>query len=645
MEKILAIDDQPDNLITIKAVVKMLLPDYEVVTAMSGTQGIEQAREHQPDVILLDIIMPGMDGYEVCELLKEDELTKHIPVVMVTALRTDSNSKVRALDLGADAFVSKPFEPVELAAQLKVILRTKKAEDKLRGEKEHLDRLVKERTIVLEEANLFNKSLLDTIPFPIEIVNKRGEILFMNPVLEKLVGKNKIGSFCWELYKDDKQQCKDCPLSEKKLNGKIIKTETEGLFGGRTFEITHRSMIFNGEEAVMEIFVETTERKIFENELITAKEKAQESDRLKTAFLANMSHEIRTPMNGILGFTTLLQEPGLTGEDQNRFIEIIKKSGDRMLNTVDDIIEISKLETGQIKVVNRKLNASLHLNTLFQFFEFEANQKGLQLKLGNQIPDDDNQIITDKNKFSSILSNLIKNAIKFTDKGFIEIGGIKKQQYFEFYVKDTGIGIPKKRIDAIFNRFEQADIDDVRAFEGSGLGLAIAKSYVELLGGEIWVESAINEGSTFYFTIPSVAENFSVAKFNSEGIQNESEKKVKNINVLITEDDEISKLHLSILLKKTATKISFASTGKEAVEFCNQNPDTNLILMDIKMPVMDGFAATRKIRTFNKKVTIIAQTAFALEGDREKALEAGCNDYVSKPISKDILHNTINKYF
>ncbi|WP_346858594.1 response regulator [uncultured Draconibacterium sp.] len=645
MEKILAIDDQPDNLITIKAVVKMLLPDYEVVTAMSGTQGIEQAREHQPDVILLDIIMPGMDGYEVCKLLKEDELTKHIPVVMVTALRTDSNSKVRALDLGADAFVSKPFEPVELAAQLKVILRTKKAEDKLRGEKEHLDRLVKERTIVLEEANLFNKSLLDTIPFPIEIVNKRGEILFMNPVLEKLVGKNKIGSFCWELYKDDKQQCKDCPLSEKKLNGKIIKTETEGLFGGRTFEITHRSMIFNGEEAVMEIFVETTERKIFENELITAKEKAQESDRLKTAFLANMSHEIRTPMNGILGFTTLLQEPGLTGEDQNRFIEIIKKSGDRMLNTVDDIIEISKLETGQIKVVNRKLNASLHLNTLFQFFEFEANQKGLQLKLGNQIPDDDNQIITDKNKFSSILSNLIKNAIKFTDKGFIEIGGIKKQQYFEFYVKDTGIGIPKKRIDAIFNRFEQADIDDVRAFEGSGLGLAIAKSYVELLGGKIWVESAINEGSTFYFTIPSVAENFSVAKFNSEGIQNESEKKVKNINVLITEDDEISKLHLSILLKKTATKISFASTGKEAVEFCNQNPDTNLILMDIKMPVMDGFAATRKIRTFNKKVTIIAQTAFALEGDREKALEAGCNDYVSKPISKDILHSTINKYF
>lgn len=490
----------------------------------------------------------------------------------------------------------------------------------------------KKTNLLLKELNRFNQTLLDTIPFSMEIVSLTGEILFLNPVLESLVGKDKVGQQCWSLYRDDKKQCSKCPLKSKIRMGEVNQLETSGVFGGRTFDIVHKSMLFNGEKALMEIFIETTERKKFENEIIKAKEKAQESDRLKSAFLANMSHEIRTPMNGILGFTELLKEPGLTGEDQSRYIDIITRSGDRMLNTVNDIIEISKIETGQIIISKQKMNVRRHLQTLYQFFELEAKNKGLQLSLDSQIKDEESEIITDKSKLSSILTNLIKNALKFTEQGFLKIGGQRKDDNIEFYIQDSGIGIPGNRLEAIFNRFEQADIDDEKVFEGSGLGLAISKSYVEMLGGKIWVESTVNSGTTFYFTIPYLSANKKPTA-NNTASPKEKIGTNKELNILVAEDDEISRLHLSILLKKITTKVRFVENGKDAVEMCKSNPDFNLILMDIKLPVMDGLEATRKIRKFNTEILIIAQTAFALQGDKEKALAAGCNDYLSKPIN------------
>lgn len=237
-------------------------------------------------------------------------------------------------------------------------------------------------------------------------------------------------------------------------------------------------------------------------ELIAAKEQAEESDRLKSSFLANMSHEIRTPMNGILGFTELLKEPDLTGDEQKMYIEIIKRSGDRMLDTVNDLIDISKIETGQMLTVNTEININDEMNVIYSFFKPEAESKGLKLEWLYQVPEDENIIQTDKHKLHSILTNLIKNAIKYSDEGEIEIGCYKEQQFLEFYVKDEGIGIPEDRLEAIFQRFEQVDILDARAFEGSGLGLAICKAYTEMLGGSIRVESTIGVGSVFYFNLP-----------------------------------------------------------------------------------------------------------------------------------------------
>ncbi|MDD4822888.1 MAG: ATP-binding protein [Bacteroidales bacterium] len=238
------------------------------------------------------------------------------------------------------------------------------------------------------------------------------------------------------------------------------------------------------------------------DELLQAKQKAEESDRLKTAFLANMSHEIRTPMNGILGFSSLLKEPDLVGEKREQYIEIIEKSGARMLNILSDIIDISKIESGQMVIRYSVVNVNELIKSIFVLFVFDVEAKKMSLTYNNGLRTEEACIKTDKEKLYSIISNLVKNAIKYTDKGSIEMGYSQTGDFLTFYVKDTGIGIPKKRQAAIFDRFVQADISDIQAREGAGLGLSIAKSLVELLGGEIWLESEEGEGSTFYFTLP-----------------------------------------------------------------------------------------------------------------------------------------------
>jgi signal transduction histidine kinase len=245
-----------------------------------------------------------------------------------------------------------------------------------------------------------------------------------------------------------------------------------------------------------------SERILLIKDLTIAKEKAEESDRLKSAFLANMSHEIRTPMNGILGFTDLLLNPDLNSEEKKAFIKIVHQSGQRMLNTVDDIVEISKIEAGLVNVIEKETDINESVEELTRFFQLEAEKKGLSLILGKLLPVENKKLMTDQTKLDSILTNLIKNAIKYTDSGIINVGCSQKGTEIEFYIKDTGIGIPTHRREAVFNRFEQADIEDKRAFQGSGLGLAISKSYIEMLGGKIWVESEEGKGSTFYFTLP-----------------------------------------------------------------------------------------------------------------------------------------------
>jgi PAS domain S-box-containing protein len=389
-----------------------------------------------------------------------------------------------------------------------------------------------------------------------------------------------------------------------------------------------------------------TEKKQLIDNLILAKNKAEESDRLKSAFLANMSHEIRTPMNGILGFSELLKMPGLSGEQQQEYIKIIEKSGARMLNIINDIVEISKIESGIAKVNLTETQINQQTQQVYKTFKTQAEDKGIQITLLNGLPTDESLVITDRDKVNSVLTNLVKNAIKFTFHGSIEFGYNLKNNELEFFVKDTGIGIPNDRQKAIFDRFVQADIADSRAFQGAGLGLSISKAFVEMLGGKIWVESESGNGSTFYFTIPHTTKSSNEISSETNIASNETAINLpRKLKILITDDDEVSSILMSIAFKKFSSEQIKAISGIQSIEICRNNPDIDLIMMDLKMPGMDGYEATRQIRKFNKKVIIIAQTAFALSGDREKALAAGCNDYIPKPLNLDSLKLLIQKHF
>jgi hypothetical protein len=378
-------------------------------------------------------------------------------------------------------------------------------------------------------------------------------------------------------------------------------------------------------------------------------EKAKLADKFKSTFLANMSHEIRTPMNGILGFASLLKDPDLNGDERQNYISIIEKSGARMLNIINDIVDISKIEAGVMKLDIRESNINEQIEYIYTFFKPEVESKGMRLNYFNSLSASEATINTDREKLYAILTNLVKNAIKFTNAGSIEFGynhiGSQNQiKELKFYVKDTGIGISRSRHKAVFDRFFQDDVADQEARQGAGLGLSITKAYIEMLGGKIWLESKEGVGSTFYFTIPYNTANKIVI---ADMVPEENLKKTEStrLKILIAEDDETSEALLKVMVKLFSKETLIARSGSMAIKVCRDNPDIDLILMDIQMPEVNGYEATRQIREFNKNVVIIAQTAYGLSGDKEKAIKAGCNDYISKPIDKEDLLKLVQKYF
>ena len=513
---------------------------------------------------------------------------------------------------------------------------------------------ITERKIAEKEITMLAHSLKCVNEY-VSITDLNDKILFVNESflktygyeLDELIGKNI----------NIVRSKKNAPELVNDILPNTIRGEWHGELlnerkDGSEFPIFLSTTIIKDKEnrilGLIGVGTDITERKIAEEELINAKERAEESDRLKSAFLANMSHEIRTPMNGIMGFAGLLKEPDLTSEETEEYIEMIEKSGIRMLNIINDIVSISKIESGLMEISVSKTNINEQIEYIYTFFKPETMQKGIQLSVSNPLPADDATIISDKEKIFAILSNLVKNAIKFTSKGAIEFGYEKKGKCLEFFVKDTGIGIPKEQTEFIFERFRQGSESLSRNYEGAGLGLSISKAFVEMLGGKIWVESDYGKGSVFYFTIPCYAKPDEKEKRENLGSVEETKDEVNpevlKLKILVTDDDETTHVLLKKFVGIFIREILTARNGLEAVETCRCNQDIDFVLMDIKMPEMDGYQATREIRKFNKDVIIIAQTAYAMESDREMAMEAGCNDFISKPFGKASLTALIKKH-
>ncbi len=382
-----------------------------------------------------------------------------------------------------------------------------------------------------------------------------------------------------------------------------------------------------------------SERKKTEEELRRAKEKAEESDRLKTAFLHNISHEIRTPMNAIIGFSELLNTPDLPSEKLKKFTETIVQSSNQLLSIITDIVSVATIEVGQAKIYEKETNLNYILKLLKEQFILKAEKQNVILNLNTALPDNEAIIKTDETKLTEILSNLISNSLKFTKQGSISFGYHLKESNLEFYIEDTGIGIPTDMHDKIFQRFRQVEITETRHYGGSGLGLSISKAYVELLGGKIWVTSELNKGSVFHFTIPYSKITPSVLSENSSIDTNSKSSKSKTI--LIAEDLDYNYQLLEEVLSEMELNIVWAKNGLEAVEACESNLQIDMVLMDIKMPVMDGYEATKRIKAFRPDLPIIAQTAFSTEMDKTKAIECGCIDFISKPFLRDALKSKI----
>ncbi len=619
------------------------------------------------------------------------------------------------------------------------------------------DRKLQEES--LRQSNELNQSLLQSIPFGMDIVDEFGNILFISNNLKKHASPVVIGQKCWELYRDDQTQCVNCPLLRGIRIGETDIYESSGVLGGKIFQISHTGMMFQGKKAMLEIFQDITEKKDIEKrvllmahalesisecvtvtdnsdiliyvnrsflntygysadevigqhanilrspdatmerardflpgtselgwrgeimnrkkdgtlfpillstslilddnenpialigvamditemrstreELIAAKELAEENNHLKTAFLNNMSHEIRTPMNHIMGFSSLMAEA--KGNDKDSYSDIILNSSNQLLSLIEDIILLSRLQSEKIEMDLNDFSPKSLLTSILEKTQNDESKKLISWHLG--VPKEYQQlsIHADFEKIKQILIILISNALKYTFEGSIELGFQVQSGILTFYVEDTGIGIPAQEQSKIYDSFYRGDQAISLVIGGTGLGLSIAKELVRALNSKLELSSVPGKGSIFSFSIPiALSAAMPLARKNSHTFQ----LPMNELSILIADDEMINFLYLEILLKGSVKRLDHALNGKVALDMAIKNR-YDLILMDLKMPVMDGFNATRELKLRFPQIPVIAQTAYSTPEDKTLAILAGCDDFIPKPIKKDILMEIIQKY-
>jgi len=497
----------------------------------------------------------------------------------------------------------------------------------------------------LEYANLNLKTVFDSTNDGIIIHDSKGSIQFLNNQAMKLfnIMEDEIGKYTVKDISATSmdQTILDCIWDEVfKGNPKTIEWTIKQLHTGieTNTQVSINSAIWYGNKVIVAVIRDFTERLRYEQELYKAKNRAEQSDRLKTVFLNNMSHEIRTPMNGIMGFSEMLQNPGISQEQQRNYIRIVQNSCQQLLRIIDDILEISTLETNQVKALTEKVCLNNLMLDLFSIFNLKTSSGQVSLFLKNDLSDEQSTIFTDPVKLHKILSNLIENALKFTYEGFVEFGYKLKGNNLVIYVKDTGIGISQQSQEHIFNRFSQEELEISKNRGGLGLGLSIAKENANLIGATISLDSEKGKGSVFYLTMdynPVFGNTFQTEDGLKEG--NGFSAYPASNTILIAEDEEINYLYIEALLmndKKVSYRILHAKNGIEAIELFKENPDIRIILMDLKMPLMHGYDAAVEILKIKPDIPIIAQTAYSTSYDREKALSAGFYDFISKPLDR-----------
>lgn len=519
---------------------------------------------------------------------------------------------------------------------------------------------LQEKIDSLEASQNNLQTIFNSISDAIIIHDIEGNILYLNNEARKIyhiTDEDKALSVFDIAYKSE-DYTKLPLLWEKAINnepqlfewtGRKLKTHEE-----ITLQVSINPTIWQEKPAIVAVLRDFAERKRFEQELLEAKEKAEVANKLKTEFINNMSHEIRTPMNGIIGFSDYLKSDDLSIPKRKAYAQIVINCSTQLLKIIDNLLTISTLEKKNEKLIIENFCLNDLLTELFTIFDLKAKEQKTTLYLKKCVVDERCYIASDRSKIYVILSNLLENAFKFTSVGVIEFGCKIQQNNLILYVKDTGIGIAPEKQDLIFNRFSQGAKDIKRTYGGLGLGLAICKENAALLGGSITVKSEKSNlstgqvgGSTFYVTIPYNPiedKERNKTKFNRQNVIDKNSK----VTILIAEDDQVNYLLLEAILtvnNKSRFHLIHAKNGLEAVQICESRSDIDLIFMDIKMPIMNGYEATERINALNKNIPIIAQSAYSTKADREKSIAHGCLDMITKPIVKEELFAILKKYF
>lgn len=635
---LIILEDEPAHAEAIKRYLSLAEDRYNIIISESLNEFNNIIANIIPDLVIADINLPDGNAFS---LLKGDIEKQSWPVLVMTSFG-DEGTAVKAIKSGATDYIVKSPEAFK---NIEHVVRRN-----LREWKNIQERRESEKQF---------RILFETMAQGVIYQDENNKVLAANSAAEKITGltidqmrsRNFFDPRLWVSIQEDGSNLSDenHPAAKAMCTGLPVRDKVVGLLHPNKEKyiwlLVSAIPQFRENESkpyqVFTTFTDITEIKLAELELKKAKEKAEESDRLKSTFMANMSHEIRTPMNGILGFADLLKTPNLSGESQKRYIEAINSSGKRMLDIINDLIDISKIESGQLEIKKENSDITELLNELIMFFTPDAKKRGINLSLNIQLPDKF-IVETDKTKLAQVITNLLKNALKFTgEKGNIELGcGIQDKNNLRFFVKDTGRGIRKEISDKIFERFRQGDNSDEH--EGVGLGLAISKAYVELLGGRIELKSEPGKGSVFSFTLPFNPAGSSVTSpVISSG---KSENALSQVKLLIVEDDDLNYSLLKELLKKIRISTCYARNGLEAVNMIKDQPDISLVLMDIKLPVMNGNEATRQIKQIRPAITVIAHSAYAGRAEIKESFEAGCDDYITKPIDAKLFLDKISWY-
>jgi signal transduction histidine kinase/CheY-like chemotaxis protein len=505
-------------------------------------------------------------------------------------------------------------------------------------------------------ANMY-LSVFDRLFTPIILLNENNHVDNFNIEAARLFGNLQIGSHLL----DKKHQAFK---SLKTINDQIeylkytyseecsFELNIEGIEKDGYYKVlVRRSLeIHDDFKGVIIMFLDLTEAYEVNRDLQEAKTKAEEADKLKTSFLANMSHEIRTPMNAIMGFSELMLNSNALKPEQKEFLKLIRNSSKDLLHIIEDIIDIAKLESKQLKIKFKACKIYLILQDLKAVFLETLRKYGTQNEVELEIivdeKDRDLIILTDGERLKQVISNFLSNAVKFTNKGTIRFGYERdKQSNLTFFVKDTGIGIPQDKQTKIFDRFFQLEEHQALNLGGFGLGLAISKNIINLLGGKIWMTSKVGEGSSFFFRIPyNEANKQLVEKPNSKKAGAKTWSDLRDVRILIAEDDDMNFMFMEEILTKSGAKIVRAVNGLEAINIAESEEDIDVILMDVKMPEVDGLEASKYISMIRPDIPIIAQTAYAMSGDRTRCLESGCSAYITKPIDQSQLFLLIERY-